>query len=87
MNKDIFNEAQILQAKISTITQNLRQIEKLLISCGLECTITGTPPNVHSRTIPYTSYNKKFIKLLLENDKKELTEQLSDLTDQFDALN
>lgn len=83
------NQYKIVKELVDLIEKNeskIRQIESLLNSCGLGCTINGTPANTFTRTVDYVSYNKDFIKKLLEEDRANYQSNLDILRKQFEEL-
>lgn len=86
MVSDKYKIAKELTDKIESTEYKIRHIDKLLGSCGLGCKIGGTPKNTFQRLGDYSSYNKEFIKNLLEDDKKKLNTELEILKKQFNEL-
>ena len=78
MDKTGFELAKKLSAEIESKQTELRRVELLLKSCGLEITIAGTPPGRFVQT-EYKSFNNTEIRPLLEREKERLLQQLEDM--------
>ena len=86
MTEEKFKEITQLQDKIHKKQSEIRNINSLLVSCGLSCEISGTPSYTTNRKIEYHFANKEEIKKILEIDKVRLVAELSELQKEFESL-
>jgi hypothetical protein len=83
MTEEKFKQIKELQDKIEDKQRKIRNIDLLITSCGLGCKITGTPKGRFRQALEHHFSNKEEIIRILQLDKENLANELSELQTVF----
>ena len=83
MTEEKFNQVKDLYEKISGKKESIRQIDRLISSCGLNCQIGGTIRGTFTRSTPYNISNKELIVKMLKVEKETIESELVELEKSF----